>query len=149
MTNFQFYFLAFGITFLDQLIKYLVTQLMRPSQTIPLIHQRLHLTYVQNTGAAFGLLKGQGFFLIGVGLLVIVTVIYFHHRISQKESLTQMALAFILGGSLGNLIDRFFRGYVVDFIDLRFWPVFNLADMAVNLGVIILLVQILMKPKSH
>ena len=143
-----FFILALLVAFFDQLIKLLVAGKMLPGQSIPLIPSILHLTYVKNIGAAFGLFRSQRYMLIVIGVAVILAVMYFQRRVETKEYLIQTALAFILGGSFGNIIDRIFRGYVVDFIDFRFWPVFNLADIMINLGIFLLLLRILARPKA-
>jgi len=102
----------------------------------------LRLIHVQNTGAVFGLFQGQSFILTIVALLGIALLLFwslFMHR--SFPLLTNMpnriALGLLLGGSVGNLIDRISRGFVTDFIDFRIWPAFNIADSAIVIGVII------------
>ncbi|MDD5594442.1 MAG: signal peptidase II [Candidatus Margulisbacteria bacterium] len=133
-----FYSIAFLITALDQLIKYLVQKEMIVGQSIPLIGHVFKLTYVRNTGAAFSLFVGFSPYLAAIGLAVAVAVIYLHYRTSPENYLLQIGFATILGGSLGNLIDRLFRFYVIDYLDITVWPVFNLADIMINVGVIML-----------
>jgi len=111
-------------------------------QSIPLISNMLHLTYVQNTGAAFGLLGGWRAFLLVIGFVVIIAILYINAHLTKKDHL-HLPLAIILGGSIGNLLDRIFRSYVIDYIDFRVWPVFNLADIMINIGFLILIYQIL------
>ena len=125
----------------DQLTKHLVVVSFTPGESLPLIPHVLHLTYVQNTGAAFGLLKGQQTLFIGLSLLVIGWMVW---ELLTKPSLLVVpmwACSLILGGSVGNLLDRLRLGSVVDFIDLRVWPVFNVGDSAITVGVTLLLVQ--------
>ena len=115
---------------------------MEPGATIPLL-PFLHLTYVQNTGAAFGLLRGAGPLLILISLAVIVTLMRsLRQEAPQAQDLParcqRYGMILILGGALGNLIDRIRLGYVVDFVDLRVWPVFNLADSAITIGIALL-----------
>ncbi|MGB9612827.1 MAG: signal peptidase II [Candidatus Margulisiibacteriota bacterium] len=131
-----FYFVAFLTAAVDQLIKILVHQKMFLGQSSPLLGNILRLTYVRNTGAAFSLLVGFSPYLMIVGLVISLIVIYIHYRVPANDTFLQVALAFILGGSLGNLVDRVLRGYVIDYLDLTFWPVFNLADIMINIGVI-------------
>ena len=133
-----FFLIVFFVLIFDQGLKFLVKTLMNPGQSIPLIKNVLHLTFVQNKGAAFGLFYGKGWLLLIIGAIVIATIIYFHFKLSSK-SFYQMPLALILGGSLGNFLDRLFLGHVVDYIDFRIWPVFNLADIMINLGVALLI----------
>ena len=133
-----FYIIAILIAALDQIIKIIVIKYMFLGQSMPLINQLIKLTYVRNTGVAFSLFVGFSSYLAIVGTIVVALVIYFHYRLSIHHFLVHLGLSFILGGSLGNLIDRFFRGYVVDYMDITIWPVFNLADVMINIGVIIL-----------
>ncbi len=129
----------------DQMAKRAIQAAVQPSQSLPLIPHVLHLTYVQNTGAAFGLFQGHpGVFVlisVAVGLWVVVEFV----RQSRHGWPTDVALALILGGAIGNLIDRVRLGYVVDFLDLRVWPVFNLADSAITIGVTWLLWQLFVR----
>ena len=118
----------------DQLTKHLIATAFAPAQTLPLLPPILHLTYVQNTGAAFGLFKGQQLLFV---LLSVGVIIWMARRLLRPSSDGSLALAscgLILGGAAGNLIDRVWLGYVVDFIDLRVWPVFNIADSAITIG---------------
>lgn len=110
-----------------------------PGESLPLLPPILHLTYVQNTGAAFGLFKGQQFLFIGCSILIIGWILW---ELFTKPSMgvrSLWALALVLGGAAGNLLDRLRFGYVVDFIDLRVWPVFNVGDSAITVGVALLL----------
>ena len=137
-----FIVIASLIFILDHSIKILVDKTMVVNQSIPVLNNILSITYVQNRGAAFGLFWGSTLILIIVGFLAILGIIYFHEHIA-KNSLLQFPLAFLLGGSLGNIVDRLFRSYVVDYIDFHFWPVFNLADIMINLGVFLIVLYIM------
>lgn len=123
----------------DQLTKAMVKARMTPNQSIPIIDNILHLTYVQNTGAAFSLFKGRVFFFVVVSFAVIAAIVYCMIRLPKEKDFFKLPLALVLGGALGNLVDRLRFGYVVDFIDFRIWPVFNVADSAVVIGVLLLL----------
>ncbi|MFO7151636.1 MAG: signal peptidase II [Bacillota bacterium] len=122
----------------DQFTKALIKARMVPNQSIPVIDNILHLTYVQNTGAAFSLLKGRIIFFVAVSLAVISVIIYYLIKVPDEKKFFKFALALVLGGAFGNLADRLRFGYVIDFIDFRVWPVFNVADSAVVIGVILL-----------
>jgi len=139
-----FYLIVLAIILLDQTFKALINSKMFPGQTIPVLKNFFHLTYVQNTGAAFGILAGKQWFLVLVVMLVILFIMYFHFRLSEFDPL-QLPMAFILGGSLGNLIDRLRLFFVVDYLDLRVWPVFNFADVMINLGVLLIVVNVLFR----
>ena len=101
------------------------------------------LTRVHNSGAAFGLFQGQSFLLTiiaSVGIIALLLyALFFHHRFPfLGNRLGKLALGLVLGGTVGNLIDRIYLGYVTDFIDFNFWPAFNIADSAIVVGTIIL-----------
>ncbi len=117
------------IIFLDQITKYLVAA-FRPEWKLGF----LSIHFVNNTGAGFGLLKGQMAILAAISAVVLMAVIFYYDKIPQ-EAWTQVLFSLFLGGVAGNLIDRILRQYVVDFIDVGFWPVFNIADMAISVSV--------------
>lgn len=121
---------ALATIILDQLTKYLVF-VTRPEWNLGflLIH------FVDNTGAGFGILKGQIGILAIISAVVVMGIIYYYKKIPQ-ETWAQALFGLFLGGVTGNLIDRVLRQYVVDFIDVGFWPVFNIADMAISVSVI-------------
>jgi signal peptidase II len=126
------------IFILDQLAKFIINKTLNPNQSIPIIKNVFHLTLVYNRGAAFGIFKNQTLFFIVASILAII-FIYFNLRDSSpKSKLYILALSLIAGGTLGNLIDRLLLGYVIDFLDFRIWPVFNLADSAITIGAILL-----------
>lgn len=144
-----FYLSAFLVFLFDQFFKALIDKYLLACQSIPLINNILHLTYVRNRGAAFGIFYGQRWFLLLIGLLVVVFIYYFHLKV-KKDELMQTALGFILGGSLGNLIDRSVRGYVIDYIDIRIWPVFNFADIMIDIGVLLIIYDLIrQRGKKH
>ena len=99
----------------------------------------LKIQFIQNTGAGFGILKGQTFLLGIVSLIVALAVIFYYKKI-PKEKLSQILFAGFLGGVIGNLIDRFFRKFVIDFINFGFWPAFNIADACISVSVIGLII---------
>lgn len=131
---------ALIIIFLDQLTKFLIKQNLQLSQSIPIIKDILHITYITNTGSAFGLLKGFNFIFIAFSIIVIIVIFYFFKKVKENENLLQFSVGMLLGGTIGNLIDRLLQGAVTDFIDFRIWPVFNLADSAVTISVVILII---------
>ena len=126
--------LVFG---LDQLSKAWIRALLAPGQSLP-EDAPVRLTHVTNTGGAFGLFPDQTIFFTLVAVLVIGAILFYARRLPEQSLLVQVALGMQLGGAIGNLLDRIRLGYVVDFIDFRFWPVFNLADSAIVVGVIFL-----------
>ena len=143
----MFYLLiAFAIIAADQLVKYLVVANMAVYQSIP-IWQFVQLTYIQNTGASFGILADGTVFLIIMTCAVLVALLAVWRRSWMTPY--RLAAAILAGGALGNLIDRICRGFVVDYVHLSFswfpW-IFNLADVAITCGVILLCIQILRTP---
>jgi len=146
--------LAFIILSLDQLTKFLVLGNLRLNQPYAVIKGVFYLTLVHNRGAAFGILKNQVPVFIFTSIAAVVLICLNLRRIHRKtlagkDGLSGIALALILGGALGNLIDRLFFGYVIDFLDFRVWPVFNLADSAITVGAILLGWSILRNSKSQ
>jgi len=133
----QVIWIAIIVAIIDQISKILVVSSLKPHDSIPIIQNIFHITYVQNTGAAFSVLRGRTYFFILVSSLMIIAIIYFAQRIPRNKKLLRLMLGFVLGGAVGNLIDRIRLGFVVDFFDFRIWPVFNVADSAVVVGMIV------------
>lgn len=129
----------------DQYSKYLVRTRMQVFDTIPLISDFFHLTYVQNRGAAFGIFQGGGKIFALLTLIVLSSVFYFFWKNPKLTAGWKMTLIVIAAGAAGNLIDRLFLGYVVDMFDFRgIWSyIFNFADICVVLGSIALGILIL------
>ncbi|WP_270749418.1 signal peptidase II [Fusobacterium hominis] len=138
----------------DQLSKYLIDTTMFEGETLPLVSNFFHITYVKNRGIAFGLFQGK-LDIIGVATIIaIVAIAYFLYKERKKMSIIeQLGFIYILAGAIGNMIDRVFRGYVVDMIDFRgIWSyIFNLADVWINMGVIFIIVDqlFLKKRRKH
>lgn len=141
-----FYSIAFLVAFLDQFIKALVRHSFALGQSVTIPGNLVKLTHVRNTGAAFSLFLGFSSYLLAVGILVCCAVIYFHCRVPKNNYWLQIGLACLLGGSLGNLVDRISRGFVTDYIDFGFFPVFNLADIMINLGSLLIIINFLKAP---
>jgi signal peptidase II len=131
----------------DQITKWLAqTYLARvPDQSIAIASDILRLTYVANRGAAFGILQDQTLFFIAVGTAVVAVIVASYRYFPVSGTLLNLALGLQLGGALGNLLDRVRLGYVVDFVDLAIWPVFNVADSAIVIGVSILVFRLTRK----
>lgn len=108
---------------------------MTEGMSIPIINQVFHLTLVLNPGAAFGMLEHNREFFIVMAIVVLLAVVFMRKKILQESFAIQMGIALFAGGALGNLIDRIQTGLVVDFFDFRVWPVFNMADIAICVGV--------------
>lgn len=108
----------------------------------------LHLRYVRNTGAAFGMMQGGNLILIFVTLLILAYLIKSWKELCACGPLVKWGLVLILGGALGNLYDRITLGFVVDFVDLRVWPVFNAADSFITVGGVMLAIALLLPGKQ-
>ena len=135
---------------LDQLSKLWIVGNFSLYESLPLIPGCFSFTYLTNTGAAFGRLAGEPalwrqIFFVGVGLVALVVICFMYRRLRNDSTWYEVALAFIAGGAIGNLIDRLRLGSVVDFLDVyvgtHHWPAFNVADSAITVGVAIFLVM--------
>jgi len=126
-----------SIIFLDQLSKFFAIKLLQLNTPVSLIKNFLYITLVHNRGAAFGILKNQLLLFVMISCFAILLIL-FHLKNKKNPFFFKVSLSLILAGAVGNLIDRLRFGYVIDFLDLRFWPVFNLADSALTIGVLLL-----------
>lgn len=133
------------IVFVDQLTKYLTVFYLKPMDTIPLIQDVLHLTYVENRGAAFGMLSENRWVFMTVSIVAILLLAVYLIWKKPKDKWVCLSLSFIIGGGIGNMIDRVALGYVVDMIDFRLihFAVFNVADSFVCVGAGILMVWLI------
>lgn len=136
-----------AVFLLDQLSKMWILRHFSLGEGIPVWPGVFHLTRVNNTGAAFGILKNSGFFLTVISILcVIVLVIVVGRSVAQNiVSMRSVAGGLVAAGALGNLVDRLRYGYVIDFLDFRVWPVFNIADAAICVGVTIVAITLFKK----
>ncbi|QSJ17078.1 lipoprotein signal peptidase [Nostoc sp. UHCC 0702] len=152
LKNSLFWIAAFIAFFLDQLTKYWVVQTFNMGQTLPILPEIFHITYVTNTGAAFSLLSGKVEWLRWLSLgvsLVLIGLASFGPALNRWD---QLGYGLILGGAVGNGIDRFVLGYVIDFLDFRLikFPVFNIADSFISIGIVCLLIASLQRtPTSN
>ncbi len=128
------YIICIFIVVCDQIIKMFISNRFIYGQSMPIIKNIFHLTYVKNTGAAFGIFQNQNLFFIITSFVVIILMLIYINIGDKKHFWFKIAAALILGGAIGNLIDRVRVGYVIDYLDFRIWPVFNLADSSVVIG---------------
>ena len=137
----------------DQLSKYLIDSYMLEGETLPIINDFFHLTYVKNRGIAFGMFQGKLDIISIATIIAIVAIAYYLYKERNKLSMVEkMGFIYILAGAIGNMIDRAFRGFVVDMVDFRgIWSyVFNLADVWINIGVVfVLLDQLILRKKRE
>jgi signal peptidase II len=125
--------LAIATLVLDQASKFVVLSNLAPGASTAVIKDFFHLTLVYNTGAAFGIFKNQTLFFV-ISSFAAVILIFIYLKRKRGFLLVDAGFALILGGAMGNLVDRLRFGYVVDFLDFRIWPVFNVADSAITVG---------------
>ncbi|MBQ3611514.1 MAG: signal peptidase II [Firmicutes bacterium] len=139
-----YYLIAAAVIVFDRVVKKLVVSNMVPWETIPVIEDIFHFTYVQNRGAAFSMWQGQWVILIGFPLAAIaVGLILIYLKRNKWDKLMLTSVAMICGGGLGNLIDRIMLGYVVDLFDFRVFPVFNIADIFICVGCGLMILDVL------
>ncbi|MDD2203135.1 MAG: signal peptidase II [Bacilli bacterium] len=126
------------VALVDQVVKILASNFLAGNTSIPIIKDFFYLTYVENTGAAWGILSGNRYFLIIIAILAIYGIVKYFLLDVNITKLEFVAYSLILGGVIGNLIDRILYGFVVDYADFRFgdynFPVFNIADAAIVIG---------------
>lgn len=147
----MYYLIAAVIIALDQWTKQLVVKHMERGESIPLFADVFHLTSHRNMGAAFGILQNQRWLFIVITLAVVIGIVYSLIRIGKKQPRVSLALSLVLGGAVGNFIDRASTGQVVDFLDFTLinFPIFNVADMAITIGVAILLLDVLLEGRKN
>ncbi len=134
--------LAVTIVIADQYSKYYLQTHMLPGESIPVFENVFHITYVLNPGAAFGILQHYTGFFVLVAIIMLAGAIYFYPKIPAGYTMMRFGVWLMIGGAFGNLVDRVKTGYVVDFLDFRIWPVFNIADIAIVTGVCCILFNI-------
>lgn len=127
--------LPLAVVILDQFSKYIVVENMALGESIPIIEEVCHLTYILNPGAAFGMFAHNRLFFIAIAVVVIGIIIWARREILASPWEVKAGCGLFLGGAIGNLIDRARQGLVIDFFDFRIWPVFNIADIAICIGV--------------
>ncbi|WAW14245.1 signal peptidase II [Peptostreptococcus equinus] len=135
---------------IDQASKITVKNTLENTQGMSIIDGVFHLTYVENSGAAFGMLQNMQYVFIIIALIVLIAGIYFIHK-EESTKLAKISIAMIISGAIGNLVDRLRLGYVIDFFDFKIiWSyVFNFADILVVLGTILLCICLIRSGKDE
>ena len=126
--------MAFFIIAADYASKCYIKAAMTEGMSIPVLEGVFHITYILNPGAAFGLLANQRALFIGAAFVLIASLLFLRKHIKKQPLCLKIGASLIAGGALGNLVDRIKIGAVVDFLDFRVWPVFNIADAAICIG---------------
>ncbi|MCO7174634.1 signal peptidase II [Sporolactobacillus kofuensis] len=148
-----YYALAGLVLLIDQISKWMIVQNMALGQSIAIIPGLFYLTSIRNNGAAWSILEGQFIFFFIITIIVLVAVVYYMQKIGRKQPLLGTSLGLIIGGTLGNFLDRMLRGEVVDFIHVYIihysFPVFNIADSSLCIGVILLIMYLFLDGKKE
>jgi len=130
---------------IDIILKLIIKNNMVVNESINIINNFFSLTYVKNTGAAWSILSGKQFFLIIVTIMVIISLLIYLYKMKNYNSLDIIGYSLLLAGALGNLIDRIFYGYVIDYLDFLIFnydfPIFNIADCCIVIGIMILFIS--------
>ncbi len=144
--------IAFIVTFVDQLIKFALGSLLEAGSSISVISGFFALTMLNNTGAAFSILSSSTLFLIFISIFVLILIYFFLIKGKELNRFEKITYGVLIGGILGNLIDRIFRGHVVDYLDFNLFgysfPVFNFADMCIVISIFLIVIFILKGEKE-
>lgn len=135
---------AILVVVLDQASKYLVRASLPYEHSVPIVKGLFFITHVQNKGAAFGLFSGKQVLFVIATVISVALIIAYYLRAHDGHLVFNIALGLELGGALGNLIDRLSQGYVTDFIHISYFPVFNVADIGIVAGVMLLMLAAIM-----
>lgn len=147
-----YYVIALIVFLIDQGTKYLIATNLQIAEQIPVIGDFFLITSSRNTGAAFSILENQRWFLIVITIVVVVGIVWYMQKV-KGQKLMPVALALVLGGAVGNFLDRVWTGEVVDFLQFNFgsytFPIFNLADTAIVIGVALIVLDTLLETKRE
>ncbi len=131
----MFYIITLAWLILDQVSKYYVQTHMALGQSIVVVPGLFHWTYILNHGAAFGILRDQRIFFLAIVVILLVCLAYKYKEIAEGPSYLKLGTGLLLAGAVGNAIDRFVQDGVVDFFDFLIWPIFNVADIGIVIGI--------------
>ncbi|PFA23998.1 MULTISPECIES: signal peptidase II [Bacillus cereus group] len=147
-----YYLIALFVIAIDQVSKWLIVKNMELGTSIPIIDNVLYITSHRNRGAAWGILEGQMWFFYIITIVFVGFIVVYMKKYAKTDMLLGVSLGLILGGAIGNFIDRVFRQEVVDFIHVYIfsynYPVFNIADSALCIGVVLIIIQTLLEGKK-
>lgn len=139
----MFYLIAIIWLVLDQVSKYYVMNHFAVGESVPVIQNVFHLTYIINRGAAFGMLANQRWFFLVVAFILIIVYAIYHKKVNRGPISLRIGSALLISGAIGNGIDRYVLHGVVDFFDFRIWPIFNVADIGICVGVACIIYHLL------
>lgn len=145
----MYFLICMAITILDQVTKRFIADSINYNYEVEIIEDFFYLTNVRNRGAAWGILQNYRIFFIIITIVIVVSMLHF--MMSVKQNYIRVVCAFIIGGAVGNFVDRLFRGYVIDFLDFYIgsyhFPTFNVADIFITIGSFLLIVEVFVKRK--
>ncbi|AOM12539.1 MULTISPECIES: lipoprotein signal peptidase LspA [Bacillus cereus group] len=147
-----YYVIALFVIAIDQISKWLIVKNMELGTSIPIIDNVLYITSHRNRGAAWGILENKMWFFYIITVVFVVFIVFYMKKYAKTDKLLGISLGLIFGGAIGNFIDRVFRQEVVDFIHVYIfsynYPVFNIADSALCIGVVLIIIQTLLEGKK-
>lgn len=147
----RYYVIALFVIVMDQLTKWMIVKKMEYGESIEVINNLLYITSHRNRGAAWGILEGKMWFFYLITVAVVIALVYYIQKMAKQSVLIGVSLALMLGGAIGNFIDRVFRQEVVDFVHTYIFaysfPVFNVADASLTMGVGLLIIYMLLEEK--
>ena len=147
-----YYILAVLLTAIDQITKYIAVEKLNGGSSVEFIKGVINFTYVENRGVAFGMFQGMHYLFVPLGLIAAALCVwYMHISLKKKQRFKVIAVAMIVSGAIGNIIDKIFRGFVVDFIDAVFidFPVFNFADICITVGAVVAAICIMLEKDTE
>ncbi|ATH65487.1 MULTISPECIES: signal peptidase II [Staphylococcus] len=146
-------FITIVILILDQITKYIITKTMQIGDSFELIPNFLNITSHRNSGAAWGILSGKMAFFYIITVVILIVLIVFYIKEAKHNLLMQVAISLLFAGALGNFIDRVLNGEVVDFVDTYIFsynfPIFNVADSSLTIGVLLIIIALLKDMKTE
>ncbi|GEK32635.1 signal peptidase II [Kurthia sibirica] len=151
---FKYYLIAIFVIILDQLTKWRIVEKLDVGEEVTVWEPYLSIYSHRNGGAAWGLLQGQFWLFAIITVAVVIGIIFYFHKEAKGQPVFQVSLMLLLGGAIGNFIDRIFRGEVVDFVSVLIpvinydFPIFNIADAALTIGVIMLIIYVLFEDQK-
>jgi len=149
VSRFLLYAVGLLILAADQFTKFAAVRLLPVGESQPLLGAYLSLTVQRNTGAAFGMFPAATTALIALAAIIITFIAVWGPQLAKSTRLLTVGLGMALGGAAGNLIDRLRLGYVLDFLDLHFWPVFNVADIGITCGAILVVIALFLRARTN
>ena len=151
MKKLKYIFLVLLLVIIDQISKFLIVKYLGNNDSLIIINNLLKFLYIKNTGISFGILSGKTYIIICLSVLIIGYMVY--EFIKSNNKLHLISVILVISGAFGNLIDRIFRGYVVDFISFSFFgyeaSIFNIADSFITIGIILYIINIIMEGKNE